>query len=294
MKSAVSYLFSLIVSVMLVFTLIGAVGSLTANININEDKFHTLAADNDLSGKTRAQLDKYFSSRYNSTGIPADVYMDAIDEAYLDRVINEYIDSGFNALRTGNDISVNVSNKKLEGSIDQFFVESADSANAKIDDRFEQKLDATKESAYAVIMEYCDAYKFNSLKKHGVLDKLTPLFNRLDLIVIAFTVASALLMLLLLVINIKSKPVTMFWIGVSSLITGIIAGVPSGFILATRYFERFTIKQPQVYTAYTSVMKQYTNAFLSAAICGAAAGICFVIVYRTVISKNKTVAPTRV
>ena len=143
-------------------------------------------------------------------------------------------------------------------------------------------------------MEYCDAYKFNSLKKHGVLDKLTPLFNRLDLIVIAFTVASALLMLLLLVINIKSKPVTMFWIGVSSLITGIIAGVPSGFLLATRYFERFTIKQPQVYTAYTSVMKQYTNAFLSAAICGAAAGICFIIVYRTVISKNKTVAPTRV
>ena len=55
-----------------------------------------------------------------------------------------------------------------------------------------------------------------------------------------------------------------------------------------------TIKQPQVYTAYTSVMKQYTNAFLSAAICGAAAGICFIIVYRTVISKNKTVAPTRV
>ena len=263
MKSAVSYLFSLIVSVMLVFTLIGAVGSLTANIKINEDKFHTLAADNDLSGKTRAQLDKYFSSRYNSTGIPADVYMDAIDEAYLDRVINEYIDSGFNALRTGNDISVNVSNKKLDGSIDQFFVESADSANAKIDDRFEQKLDAAKESAYAVIMEYCDAYKFNSLKKHGVLD-------------------------------IKSKPVTMFWIGVSSLITGIIAGVPSGFLLATRYFERFTIKQPQVYTAYTSVMKQYTNAFLSAAICGAAAGICFIIVYRTVISKNKTVAPTRV
>ena len=52
MKSALSYVCSLIISVLLVLTTICAEASLVANINIKEGKFHSLAYENDLSGKT--------------------------------------------------------------------------------------------------------------------------------------------------------------------------------------------------------------------------------------------------
>lgn len=289
MKSALSYVCSLIISVLLVLTSICAEASLVANINIKEGKFHSLAYENDLSGKTLTQLNKYFSSRYNSTGVPAEVYMDAIDETYIDRVINEYIDCGFNSLRTGGDVVVNVENDRLEKSIEDFFVESAENSGKKQDEKFEKKLEETKKSAYSVISEYCDTYKFTSLKKHGVLQKLTLLFNRLDMIVIVSVAACMILMLLLFLLNIRFKPATLYWIGVSSFIAGIISAVPSLYLLASGYFDRFTIKQAQVYAAYTSAMKLYTNSLLAASICIVAAGICFFIVYRTITKHgNKT------
>ena len=51
------------------------------------------------------------------------------------------------------------------------------------------------------------------------------------------------------------------------------------YLLATDYFSSFSIKQPQIYTAYTETMKLGTNAFMYTGIVLACVGLLLIIVY---------------
>lgn len=294
MKRSLTYVCSIILSVFLVFGLLASTASVVVKINVNKSKFCRIAADNNVSQMAYEQLEKYFSERYNATGIPAGVYMDAIDTEYLDWIINDTIGQGFYALRGYSTVQPSVQNSSLDESLDEFFNSYAESINYEKDDKFEQKLSSAKTVAYSIIWEYCDIYKFKALNKHGVLGKLTGIYSRLDLIIAISVGISLLLVIALFLLNMKTKKETVYWSGISALIAGLIGIVPSVYLLATDYFSAFTIKQPQIYTAYTETMSMLTKAFLSASIAMGVLGICLVIVYSVLSGKHKTVKPTSI
>lgn len=294
MKKSFTYICSIVLSVLLVFGLLASTASVVAKINVNETRFRRIAADNNVSQMVYSELEKYFSERYNATGIPAEVYMDAIDTEYLEWVINDTIGQGFYALRDKTTVQPSVQNSSLDDSIDEFFNSYADSINYEKDDKFDQKLSSAKTVAYSIIWEYCDIYKFKALSKHGVLGKLDDIYSRLDLIVAISVGASLLLIIALFLLNLKSKKETLYWTGVSAFISGLIGIVPCVYLLATDYFSAFTIKQPQIYTAYTETMSILTKAFLSASIAMGVLGICLVIVYSVFSGRHKTVKPTSI
>ena len=289
MKSAFSYITSVIASVLLVFCILASVVSVIGYTTVNEKEFKSIAARENLDEKVCSELERYFSERSSASGIPADVYMSAIDSDYISGIVEQKIDNGFHSLRRGNQ-SLDLSNAELDASIEKFFNDYADSINYEKDEKFNKKVEAAKKSAYRIIDEFSDVYKFGALEDHGVLGKVSKLYTKLDVIMICSVAASVALVIILLLLNHSSKSATVYWTGIASLIAGIIGLAPTAYLLATDYFSSFSIKQPQIFTAYTSTLTMLTKTFMFASIGAAAVGIVLVIVY--IIIKPKIKADT--
>ena len=103
---------------------------LLVDINISAEKLKKLAQKNSLETSIYPEINKYYKDKYNTTGIPAEVYMDAVDEDYIRSYEEAYIDSAFEALESGAKMSVvHPKNSKLEENIDNFFNNFAEENN---------------------------------------------------------------------------------------------------------------------------------------------------------------------
>lgn len=290
MKKVTAYLPSLILSIILVLCFIASVAVIIVDINVTENNAVSLAEKQELTSKSMAQIEKSFKEKSGSTGIPASVYTDAIDDEYLKEVIEIYITKAFKLftepeLEGGYDPSV--PNSKLESSIDAFFNEQAEKNGYEKDEAFLKKLEATKKNAYKIIGNNCDVYKLSSLYKHGAIPKISKLYKMRPLLTFASSGAVVLLILFLLAINRKDKKVFLYWTGISAVISGVIGTVPSAYLLATKYFNAFSIKQPQVFAAYTGAMYKITEAFMASSIALIVVGISIIVLYAVFCGKNK-------
>ncbi len=266
MKSAGSYVSSFIASVLLIFALIGSAGCIVADSFLTQKRLTELTEEKEISGLVHKELEKIFTEQYAVTGIPSDVYMEALDDEYLQEIINEKIKSGFMHLGNSDYLSPEIPNERLDSSITDFYKEYAQSINYEIkneNDPYYAKLKSAKEDAYKIIWQYCDVYKFSSLEEHGVLSKISPIYSSLPTMKIMCIGASAILALVLVVCNFKCTKDTLYWLGASALSAGVLGGVPCVYLINTDYFSAFTIKQSQIYTAYTSAMRMFTSSFLT-------------------------------
>ncbi|SHM25487.1 hypothetical protein [Ruminococcus flavefaciens] len=293
MKKATAYLFSLIFSVILVFMLIAGSAVLLVDINVSEKKLNDLSLKEGLESKIYTEIEKYYSDKYNTTGIPADVYMSAIDKSYIISCEKAYIKAAFDSLKNRSKMKVSLpKNKKLEENIDSFFNDFADKNDYKKDDKFELKLRTSKDEAYSSIGSFCDVYKFSAMNNHGVLSKLSKVYSYRLIMTVAALSAVIVIILLLVFINRRKKITTMYWCGISSLIAGIIGGCPSVYLIATKFYDSFSIKQPAVFTAFTSAMYRYTEAFMAVHIAFVVIGITMIVIYG-VIHDKKTYPGTK-
>lgn len=301
MKSAASYISSFIVTLLLVFTLTASIGCITTDKFATEQNFINLTEKKEISSVVHKELEKYFTEKYADTGIPVEVYMNSISEEYLRMVIKNRIDYGFTELNGGDsrkfaDIPVNTD---LDNSITAYFEEYAKNTNYEIKDEndpYYGKLAAAKKNARTAIEEYCDVFKFNALIKHGIIKKVKPLFNRLDIIKIMCIGASAFLALVLLICNFKRIRDAFYWIGTGSLCAGVLGCIPCIYLLNTDYFSSFTIKQSQIYISYTTAMKSFTEnvlfAFIGLIVAAGAVYILYGII--SAFSKKKSSDKTNV
>ena len=108
--------------------------------------------------------------------------------------------------------------------------------------------------------------------------------------------AVVIMILLLVLINRKKKITAMYWCGVSALVAGVLGAIPSIYLVATRYYDSFTIKQAPVFTAFTSLMYKYTEAFTAVCIALVVVGISLAVTYGVVHEKKKypDVKPTKI
>lgn len=288
MKKTGTYLLSLIVSVLLVFLLIASSAVLLVDINVSSTSLKGIASENKLESEMYEEIEKYYIDKYNTTGIPAEVYMNAISEEYIKDYEEAYIDSAFDALKNNTEMtSVQLENKPLEESIENFFNDFADENNYLKDDDFAAKLENTKKNAYTTVGSYCDVYKFSAMNNKGILKKLSFIYSRRAEATAALLGITVFMILILLFINRKHRIVSMYWLGISAIVSGIIGIVPSLWLVLSRYYDSFSIKQPAVFTAFTKAMYEYTEAFLAFHIALIVAGTAIVVIYGLIGDKKK-------
>ena len=282
MKKVSRYLTSLVLSVLLVFS-VSLSAIIIVSLNMTAEKAVKLAEKNNIYSTVYDELDKYFSKQYNTTGIPKEVYMDAIDEMYIKQVSDTYTEYLFDTLYYGSPQTTFdepfYSNHALEDSITAFFNDYAEKNGYEKNEAFTLKLSTTINDAFKVICNYCDIYKYSSMNTHGVLSKISVVFQNMKTIRNACITAVILIMILIFIVNIKEKTAFLYWTGISSIISGTLGTVPCVYLIRSQYFDAFTIKQPQVFTAFTSAMYSLTEYLLKAEIGVIAVGILLTFLY---------------
>lgn len=282
MKRSFSYVTSFFVSALLVFSLAATVLCLTAKTTAAESRLIRLTDDKNISGLVHDELERYFMDKSHTTGIPADVYMNAIDDDYISSIVSSKISGGF-AMLDGDDYTApDFTNSKMENKLNKYFSEYAQNIGYEKDEKYEKKLSKAISDAYSIIGEYCDVFKFGAMGKHGVLNKVSPLYTRLELFLALSAAAAVIFAALLTLVNVKSISASLYWIGSSALVAGILGAVPCGYLLASDYFSSFTIKQAQIYTAYTGMMNLVTQNLLTAFIITAVSGVVCLAIYAVI------------
>lgn len=288
MKSIKTYIPSLLLSVFLVFMFLGGSAVIIADINLTAGQFRKIVSEENVEAQIYTSIEQNYREKANATGIPANVYMDHLGEDYLASVMNVYIDAGFKTLSDSSKFAPQIPvNPELEASIDKFFNDYADKTGYKKDENFENKLASTKEDAYKSIGSQCDAFKFSALNSHGAMKTLSKIYSHRIHIAVIISVAALVSLAVMFIINRKNKKSMLYWCGISALISGIIGTVPSAILIADRYFDSFSIKQPQIFTAYTNTFYRITEAFMAAHIAFAAIGITMLVVYGVLCGINK-------
>ncbi len=281
MKKASTYLPSLILSIILVFLLLLTEGFITFFACVTEKKADKLISDEQIYSKIYAQLDNYFTDKYNTTGIPKEVFLDAVDEDYIRKATEASVANGFQTLETGRVTEVQIPvNEALEKSITDFFNNYADETGYEKDEAFEKKLQTTIKKAYSVIYDNCDVFKFKALSSHGITVKMSRICQFGAFVPIAFIALDIIMLLIILLINRKEKASAFYWAGNSFIIAALFTVIPAVYLLADKFYDSFSIKQPAIYSAYTSAMYGITKALLAAGIAYIAAGILSMIFYK--------------
>lgn len=287
MKKISSYIPSLILSVLLVFTLLGSVFAVIADTSLNSDSLIKLAEKKSFAGGIHTELEKNFRDKYYITGIPSDIYMNSVPEQYIEGVVKETIVSAFSSLDNGIKMSeVKIENKEFENNIEQFFSDYADSIGYEKGEAYSQKVESAINDAYKSIASYCDVYKLSALSEHGVLQKLSRLYKLRIPLTSALIAADLVICLLLLIINRKSKAAVLYWLGTSSVVCAVTGIIPSAYLISTRYFDSFSIKQPQVFAAYTGMMYKLSESLMIFSIVLLVFAIAFYVIYRLLCKKE--------
>ena len=288
MKKLSTYLISLIMSIILVFMIIASVLISIVRINVTEEKSVKLFEKNHVYSLITGELQKYFVTQYNTTGIPADVYMTALDENYIRTVTNGYANAVFSSLTASENITFEIpENETLENNIKNFFSDYADKNNYEKNEIYEKKISSTIENAYRVTGNYCDVYKYSTLSEHGVLSKISKIFSRFGSLMTICITATVFVVIFLIIANIKGISGVLYWTGISAIIAGIIGSVPTAWLLATDYFDSFVIKQPQVFKSFTGAMYALTEMTMVVNISIMAVGVCFIVIYGAVCKIHK-------
>ena len=288
MKKAGTYIPSVILSVLLVLCVLAGSALIVVDVNVTPSRTSAFSEKEDLAEKVHKDLDKHYRGKANSTGIPASVYMEHLNKEYINKVIDAYIDATYDALNSGGKLTVKVpENTALENSIDSFFSDYADKTGYKKDENYEKKLAVTKENAYKTIGSSCDIFKVDSMNSHGLLSKLSKLYRARYKLTFAAAAAAAVIMLILAFLHRKRIFELLYWCGISALIAGIMGTIPSAYLIATKYYNAFSIKQPQVFAAYTRSLFGLTEAFMASQIAAIVIGIGMRVVYAVFCGKGK-------
>ncbi len=290
MKNAGTYMISVMLSVLLVFAVIGSSAVVIADVCVNSESMKVLTEKNDEVEKVITELDRHYRDKAGETGVPSEVYMKYIGSEYIQNCINACIDELFLAVTHDKAVDISIpKNRGLENSITAFFSDYADSIDYPKDANFNKKLTETIDAAYRTIADYCDIYKAGAMSRHGLVHKVHTIYTHRKLITAAVLIFTAAVLLLLLAVN---RDITLlFWYGVSALIAGALGIAPSAYLLATKYFDSFTIKQPQIFTAFTQSLYALTRYFLAASIIAAVFGAMLLVIYAIIRrSRNSIVA----
>ncbi len=289
MKKLSAYIPSLIVSIFLVLLMICSVGIIIVDINVNAKRTITLSEKKNIAAKTSDQIDRKFRDLSGASGIPVETYTASLDEEYIQSVIDVYINEGYSVLKSGEKFSPDIpENAEMNKAIDDFFTKTADETGYEKNEDFYKKLENTKENAYKLIGGECDIYKFSALEKHGVLKPASKVYKMRPLLTFASIGGTVLMILFLIFVNFREKKAIFYWTGISAVIAGAIGMIPSIYLLSTKYFNAFSIKQPQIFASFTGAMFKLTEAFMAASIAVCVAGIAMIVLYTVLIRQNNT------
>lgn len=269
------YIGRIILTILLAFSVAGYIGLSAAGTLFNEDIYIDIINEEDLAGKAQTALQKDFQAEYNTTMIPAEVYMDAITPEWTVKTMCETAQTAV-AYITNGDLAYETDYTALEESITAYFHEYAESIDYEPDEVFDEKLAETIKNAEAKIDSRLDAFYMQALKDNGILEKVRGISFYLVIAAWALAGISVLLAAVLVLLDRNNGWRRLYFSGTGLFAGGALMTIPAAYLLFSDIISSFSIKDPVIYPAITGVMETAAHSLFTKAVFFAAMGLVLI------------------
>lgn len=275
MKRVHLYIPNVILTLLLVFLLIGCEGTILARrMGLSTNTFRYVTIHQKLADKGYENLTTYFRTRSNSTGIPAEVILDNVTKEAMQTAIIANADRALAYLCGSQDTyATTMDFTALENAMTDFFVDYAKENGYAQDDAFEEKLQSSIDEAEAKILETADPFQFGTLQSNGWLAKLRKAVSYLNFAMTGCLIAGAVLLVLLVLCNLRQPEHLCYWLGLAALVAGILMAIPCIYLTASDLISGFAIKDQQIYAGVVGFLSLLISRGLTMAIITAMVGI---------------------
>ncbi len=281
MKKVRCYIPNVLLTFLLVFMILAAELAMFARTQVlNKEHFRTVAEQEQLADKAYLSLESYFKTRSNSTGIPAEVFMDVMDREELHEAILSSVSQAFDYINGKTDTyEFTMDFTQLRASINGFFEKYAAENGYQKDEAYEKKVASVIKNAESQILFVADTFKFSTMHSKGWLKTAKTYVSYLNLASTACIVAVVFVILLLILCNLKQIGHMFYWTGLSSLIASLLMLTPCVYIKVTDYFAGFAIKDPQIFAAVVGFLNFQTNRLMVFAIITLVVAVVFLAAF---------------
>lgn len=263
MKRMEKYIPNLLLTMLLVFALIGLEGIVFAKNQLMRSEPYIEAVEtNDVALKSMNAIEKYFKDSENYSGIPAEVYMSAITENDIKSMIEMKINNAFdyiNGSASGyNEMQFDFS--ELEKSISDYFAEFAEENNVEIDDAYNQQLQKTIDTAESEITNFTDVYMLKMIEKTGAFSKLNKLYGFVNPLIY---ITAGLAALCIIIILFLSRNNFFYWLSSAFLCSSVLALIPCLYFKFSGYLDKLVIRNDYIYSAVTGMLNGTLNKYIA-------------------------------
>ena len=281
MKRPAVYLASVFFTLLLIFTSLAAIAAGVARFHaLNTDTALAIVRQQDLAARVHTSLETEFRQRESTTGIPAEVYADAITPEKLEPIISAAVSNGFAYVR-GDTASLGVAPdfSGLEEALQQFFADYAAKEGVEKDETYNSAVRDTIAEAEEIIRKACDVYRFGNLNESGMMKQAKSYVPWLGAAVIALAAVSLVLIVILFTVNRREAEHGCYWTATALLIASLLLLIPSAWLHYTRWFDRFAVKTDQTFAAVTGFLYSNTHTMIVTAAIAAAAAVLLYILF---------------
>lgn len=281
-KGILRMILSLVISVLLVFTLLGTLGLFFAShVAKSPDFAEKQLSLNGSYENIYEALNKKYDEISVQTSVPADVYKECITKNWVFDAVSEQVRFTYRLLDDENAVK-ETDYSLFDEKITAYFEKYAAENHVSKDDVYNQRLASTIENAKAVTDSVIDVFHIEAVKKTSLWPaalKYRPLLEK------ALYAALAADLVLIVLLVILKNPV--YWTGASLFASGALVTVPCAYVLASGMIMKFTIKEYTVFTLITGTMKSVVTTALTAGLIMLVAGLVITAV-SVAFSRRKT------
>lgn len=269
MKVSEKYILNLILSILMVFSLLGTVGlSFVKNHLLNETTYTQNSEKNNIPQMAYDEINTYFTNSTDYSRIPADVYMSAISEEDVKSIINLKIQWLFDYI-TAENSKTSVERidysyySALEKSITDYFEEFAKENNVEVDEAYNTQLQNTIDTAISEIDNYTDIYLIDLIEKTGAIEKVRKYYNLINILMYVCIAVTVLCAAIIVILTRKRIANTLYWLSISGICMSIIMLIPTLWLKISGVTNKLIIRNKCVYSAYTGFLSNSIGSLLT-------------------------------
>lgn len=260
MKKINHYFPNVILSVIFVFSFIGLSLTTEAKDKLLSSSFYISSAEkHDIYLRVTNHADDYFTKSYAVSGIPAEVYMDGLDDKTIKDAVDGKIENFFDYVsgKSSKIEETEIDFSVLEKNLTDYFSEFAEENNVEVNEDFTKQLDKTIETAESEIDSFTNIYMMDYMEKAGIPQTLRKVYPIIAAAPFVFMGVLLVGLVILILLNRKNLRFVFYWISTSGICASVIILIPCIILKYSDYFSRLVMRNDYIYYAVTGLLNDF-------------------------------------
>ncbi len=295
MKKINHYFPNLILSVIFVFSFIGLSLTTEAKDKLLSSSFYISSAEkHDIYLRVTNHADDYFTKSYAVSGIPAEVYMDGLDDKTIKDAVDGKIENFFDYVsgKSSKIEETEIDFSALEKNLTDYFSEFAEENNVEVNEDFTKQLDKTIETAESEIDSFTNIYMMDYMEKAGIPQTLRKVYPIIAAAPFVFMGVLMVGLVILILLNRKNLRFVFYWISTSGVCASVIILIPCIILKYSDYFSRLVMRNDYIYYAVTGLLNDFNVNIIKiqSAALGVFVALMLVYIFSSIINNKKEIS----